>query len=61
MLDLIINDESARMLFYAIAFLITTLAAEKYIEKKYNPFDDEMEMKPKDYNKTFINRTSEKR
>ena len=45
MLDLIINDESARMLFYAIAFLITTLAAEKYIDKKYNPFEDEMEMK----------------
>lgn len=45
MLDLIINDESARLLFYAIAFLITTLAAEKYIDKKYNPFDDEMEMK----------------
>lgn len=45
MLDLIINDENARLLFYAIALLITTLAAEKYIEKKYNPFDDEMEMK----------------
>ena len=33
MLDLIINDENARLLFYAIAFLITTLAAEKYVEK----------------------------
>lgn len=45
MLDLIINDEEVRLLFYAVAFLITTLAAEKYIEKKYNPFDDETEIK----------------
>ena len=45
MLDLIINDEEMRLLFYAVAFLILTLAAEKYIEKKYNPFDDETEIK----------------
>lgn len=45
MLDLIINDEEVRLLFYAVAFLITTLAAEKYIEKKYNPFEDETEIK----------------
>ena len=41
MLDLIINDEEVRLLFYAVAFLITTLAAEKYVEKIYNPFEDE--------------------
>lgn len=40
MLDLIINDEEVRLLFYGVAFLITTLAAEKYVEKIYNPFDD---------------------
>lgn len=43
MLDLIINNEEIRLLFYAVAFLFLTIAAEKYIEKKYNPFDDEKE------------------
>lgn len=47
MLDLIINNEETRLLFYAIAFLLLTLAAEKYVEKKYNPFDDEKEVKQK--------------
>lgn len=45
MLDLIINNEEVRLLFYVVSLLILTLASEKYIEKKYNPFDDEMEMK----------------
>lgn len=40
MLDLIINTEEIRLLFYGVALLITTLAAERYIEYKYKPFDD---------------------
>ena len=40
MLDLIIYNEETRLLFYAVAILITTLAAERYIEYKYKPFDD---------------------
>lgn len=45
MLDLIMYNEEARLLFYAIAFLLLTLAAEKYIEKKYNPFEEKEEVK----------------
>ena len=45
MLDLIIYNEETRLLFYAVAFLILTLISERYIEYKYKPFDDEMEMK----------------
>ena len=47
MLDLIINNEEVRLLFYAVSLLILTLAAEKYIEKKYNLFEDEKEVKTK--------------
>ena len=41
MLYMIINDEEVRLLFYAVAFLLLTLFAEKYIERKYNPFNEE--------------------
>lgn len=41
MLDLIINNEEIRLLFYAVSLLILTIAAEKYVELKYNPFEDE--------------------
>lgn len=45
MLDLIINNEEIRLLFYAVSLLILTLVTEKYVELKYNPFEDETEMK----------------
>ena len=41
MLDLIINTEEIRLLFYGVALAITTIATERYIEYKYKPFDDE--------------------
>ena len=42
---MIINDEEVRLLFYAVAFLLLTLFSEKYIERKYNLFDEEKEGK----------------
>ena len=40
MLDIILYDESIRILIYAVSLFIGSIAAEKYIEKKYNPFED---------------------